>query len=98
MMFPILISVSLAPGSYFFCALAAVAIAATETNDNNATRLALRNMRSSRWLAFRRLWQAAPALARTLVKTPLFRATKRVVARGQLCHERAPRSENRRSG
>src|ERR1700730_15116275 len=37
MMLPILISVSLAPGSYFFCAAAAVAVSANATNAVKAT-------------------------------------------------------------
>src|SRR5438552_18529849 len=69
MMLPILISVSLAPGSYFFCAFAVVAIAATETSDTRATRLVLRSMLSSR-LFFaecgkpRAGWQGRPYSAR----------------------------------
>src|SRR5215510_12685983 len=49
MMFPILISVSLAPGSYFFCALAVVTVAAATTNDTKANWLVRRSdMVSSR--------------------------------------------------
>src|SRR5262245_34324738 len=48
MMLPILISVSLAPGSYFFCAFAGTAMAATETSDTRATRLVRRSILSSR--------------------------------------------------
>src|SRR5262245_24932840 len=47
MMLPILISVSLAPGSYFFCALAGTAMAAAETSDTRATRLVQRSILSS---------------------------------------------------
>src|SRR5213080_4633518 len=48
MMLPILISVSLTPGSYFFCAFAGTAMAATEINDTRATRLVRRSILSSR--------------------------------------------------
>src|ERR1700740_2799741 len=49
MMFPILISVSVAPGSYFFCALTVVTVAAATTNDTRANWLVRRtNMVSSR--------------------------------------------------
>src|SRR5258705_9752772 len=42
MMLPILISVSLAPGSYFFCALAAVAVIAATANAARTTSLCIR--------------------------------------------------------
>src|SRR5262245_24357740 len=48
MMLPILISVSLAPGSYFFWAFAGTAMAAAETSDTRATRLVRRSILSSR--------------------------------------------------
>src|SRR5689334_17116787 len=48
MMLPILISVSVAPGSYFFCAYAGAAIIAAATSDTRATRLVRRSMHSSR--------------------------------------------------
>src|SRR5262249_57666143 len=48
MMLAILISVSLAPGSYFFCAFAGTAMAAAETSDRRATRLVRHNILCSR--------------------------------------------------
>src|ERR1043166_4213110 len=69
MILPILISVSLAPGSYFFCAFADVANAAADINDTKATRLVRRNMLTSR-LFFaecgkpRAGWQGCPYSAR----------------------------------
>src|SRR5689334_14854404 len=48
MMLPILISVSVAPGSYFFCACAGAAIIAAATSETRTTRLVRRSMRSSR--------------------------------------------------
>src|SRR5690348_1505742 len=44
MMLPILISVSVAPGSYFFCACAGAAIIAAATSDTRAARLVRRSM------------------------------------------------------
>src|SRR5438105_2146554 len=61
MMLPILISVSLAPGSYFFCACAGVAIAAAETNDTTATRLVLRSILSSHLCFFKSVASRARA-------------------------------------
>src|SRR4029077_13318657 len=40
MILPILISLSLTPGSYFFCALAVATTAALKTNDTKVTRAA----------------------------------------------------------
>src|SRR4029078_997459 len=44
MILPILISESLAPGSYFFCALAAVATNAATVSAARATRLCIRTV------------------------------------------------------
>src|SRR6187402_1503020 len=72
MMLPILISVSLAPGSYFFCALAEVATAAATANAVRARKLGTRT-----GIVFSRLfvlphcrkpsagWQAAAYSARS---------------------------------
>src|SRR5712672_6019 len=76
MMLPILISVSLAPGSYFFCADAVVAItAATADNIAAATRFCIRTgiVPSQMVFIFVAVSQAAPAHA----STGLFRGTKR---------------------
>src|ERR1035438_3681165 len=75
MILPILISVSLAPGSYFFCALAGFAIAAASANTVKAIKLRARTgivlSRLTNW--FSPVWQ----VARTLASIRLFRATKR---------------------
>src|SRR5215468_4559521 len=85
MMLPILISVSLAPGSYFFCAFADVAIAAADTSDTKAKRLVRRSSMLSSRLFFAECgkpcagWQGRPYSAR---RNGLLRAVR--------CGEYAP--------
>src|ERR1700694_4701389 len=75
MMLPILISVSLAPGSYFFCALAGVAdMAAAAAHAATAIRLGIRaGIVFSPWLYFVRMSQVTCSCASSC----LFRRTKR---------------------
>src|SRR6185369_11489648 len=76
MMLPILISVSLAPGSYFFWALASLAIA-TAASDIRATRLVLRNC-----MLFLPAFPQVGQGTRGLARTGLFRAMKQAVVAG----------------
>src|SRR5271167_1180056 len=66
MILPILISVSLAPGSYFFCALAGFAIAAATASAVKAIKFARTGIVPSRSTNyFSQVWQVAGWLAST---------------------------------
>jgi hypothetical protein len=82
-MLPILISVSLAPGSYFFSADAAVAVtAAAAANPAKATRLLIQI-----GIVLSRLLFCSSVASRARMQASsigLFRPTKRIVARRRL--------------
>src|SRR6476620_4358307 len=73
MILPILISPSLAPGSYFFCAFAAVTLIAAAANAARTTKLRIKaGIALSLWVSFAQLLQ----LAHRRASISLFRGAK----------------------